>query len=280
MKLNNLLITGVVFVGVSLPLKLIFYKNKEIMKFSDNLIISGASFIGTFISLELLDYYKNYRKINENDNTITIINDYCENINENTFVKFVNDYNGLNKDKDIHLIIHSRGGNLNSVEAICNCIMSHKGKGKIICYIPYFAFSGAFLISLFADKIIFSENTSVCAFDGQILIDQKIYSYSSIISTIEFKKANNNEIKENWLTTYEYAKKLQERQKIFLRKLENKYNEKTIKIMYEEFLSGKNNHDKTFFANEIIDLGINIEIIKEFPDFIKNIINQKIDLFL
>lgn len=41
--------------------------------------------------------------------------------------------------------------------------------------------------------------------------------------------------------------------------------------IYEEFFSGKYNHDKLFSVTDAINLGINVEKVDHMPKFIENI---------
>ena len=198
-------------------------------------------------------------------------------IDVNAHTNFIKMYNKLDKDKDIHLIIHTLGGSLSSAEAICNCMISHRGKGKIYCYVPYYAYSGGLLIALFSDKIFVLENTIFGPCDGQQMIDKfKYYSITSIISTVEYKKENKEPIKELWLASYEDAKNCRLRQRKFIGKLKDNYDHETLDKIYEEFLSGKYNHDKIFSAQDMVEIGVNIEIVDQMPTFVDDIMSKYI----
>ena len=53
--------------------------------------------------------------------------------------------------------------------------------------------------------------------------------------------------------------------------------EETGKNIYEEFFSGKYNHDKIFSAQDSLKLGLNIEIVENMPRVINDVIIDLID---
>ena len=198
-------------------------------------------------------------------------------LSEETYINFVKTYSKIDKSIDIHIIINTFGGDLSFTEAICNCILNHKGSGKIIAYIPYYVYSAGFMISLTCDKIVMKNNAVIGPCDARISISASDdVSAASLIKSIDYKKERNEPIKENWLIRYNEALMCKERQKNYVNKLIDHYqfDKEFGNVIYEEFFSGKYNHCKTFSASELQKIGINIEIVEEFDDKIETIIRE------
>lgn len=196
-------------------------------------------------------------------------------ININTHMDFIKKYEKMDKDKDIVIVMHTLGGALTCAEAISNCILNHKGKGKIICIVPYYAYSAGCFIALCCDKIIMSKNSILGPCDAQKPVGAlQTYSISSILKTINYKISKNDKIKEDWLASSFDAELCKTRQSDFLNKImiHGKMDGVVKDRVYEEFFSGKYNHDKIFSAQDAKEIGVNIEIIEEIPKDIKDII--------
>ena len=204
--------------------------------------------------------------LNSSDNMITI----------KTHMNFIKSYEQIDKNLDINIIIHTVGGSLSSAEAICNCIMNHQlngsFKGKFIAYIPYYSYSGGCMIALTCDKIIMLDNAILGPCDAQKSVGNT-HSIASIIDAVAYKKSMKDKITETWLANSYDAILCKDRQLRFVEKLVKlgKFSDDAGKILYDEFFSGKYNHDKIFSAKEAQDLGLNIEIVNLMPSHIKTI---------
>ncbi len=213
-------------------------------------------------------------------NKLSLLNGNRSEITVQTHMDFVKAYEKMDKDLDIHILIHTYGGSLPCTEVICNCIINHKQsnyKGKIFAYIPYYAYSGGCMIALVCDKIIMSKYAILGQCDGQQLISRH-HSISSIIEAVDYKKALHETINEEWLVAYCNAQLYKSRQLEYINRLikANRFDEELGKIIYNEFFSGKYNHDKIFFAEEAKGIGLDVEIVDEMPKIIKNIIKNTI----
>lgn len=207
--------------------------------------------------------------------TFSFFSDYINSrthINSGTHIDFISRFRKINSEKDIHIILHTRGGALSSAEAICNCILNYDGTKQIIAYIPYYAYSGGAMIALACNKIVLFKDSVLGPCDAQMMLDKFTqYPASGIIDTINFKKQNKENIKENWLAADHESQLCQKRQKKYINTLikHRKYSEENCNKIYDEFFSGKYNHDNIFSAQELIDLGINIEVVDTMPNFIE-----------
>jgi len=251
----------------------------------------GTLYAGSYLIPWISTKYKNYlvRKL-EKDNIMTIVHTSNSSISSilgidkdnsmisiKTHMDFIKTYEKLDKDKDIHLIIHTTGGALSSAEAICNCISNHTGKGKFICYVPYYAYSGGAMIMLSCDKVVMLKNAIIGPCDAQKPTGSLVvHSVASIIDTVNYKKSKDEKISEEWLASCYDANLCKERQREYVNKLvkENRFPSSIAEIIYTEFFSGKYNHDKVFSAQEALALGVNIEIVDKLPDHITNVVND------
>jgi Serine dehydrogenase proteinase len=259
----------------------------NVFKFSFSLIgmcvIVGISCYAFKKIYDLRKVYKN--KQLTNNNIITVIHSHNLSIINNdtmitikTHMDFITAYEKMDKNKDIHIIMHTVGGALSSAEAICNCIANHQMsdyEGKIIVYIPYYSYSGGCMIALACDKIIMSKNAILGPCDAQKYVDSA-HSIAAIIDTVDYKKEMKEKVSETWLAGSYDAKLCKERQLEYVNRLikSEKFTEDIGKTIYDEFFSGKYNHDKIFSAQRAKELGLNIEIVDVMPSFIKNISDE------
>jgi len=248
------------------------------------LIIAGYIFMDDFknMILHIIKWWKqrNYKK----KNIIPIIHKInscgCSGcgsgyIDLSTQTEFIKSLNELDENKDIHIILHTTGGSLSSSEAICNALLNHTGKGKIIAYIPEYCYSGGFMIALHCDKIIMQKNAVVGPCDAQKSngFFENYHSYSSVLKAVEYKKGKSEKISETWLANGFDAELTKQRQFDTLKKLvkNEKYDKETAEKIFDEFFSGKHNHDKNFSVDELIEIGLNVEKVNKMPSMIDKI---------
>jgi len=264
-----------------------YFTFSNVFKFSFSLVgmfsIIACCF---YIFKKLYECKKNYdKKQITNNNIIPIIHSTNISIMDNdnmitikTHMDFVKAYEDINKDKDINIIMHTVGGALSSAEAICNCITNHQQsnhKGKINVYIPYYSYSGGCMIALACNKIIMSRNAIIGPCDAQKHITST-HSIAAIIDTVDYKKIMKEKIDENWLASSYDAKLCKERQLEYVNKLitSGRFTKEIGETIYDEFFSGKYNHDKIFSAQEVKNLGLNVEIVDEIPFAIKKVVDN------
>jgi membrane-bound ClpP family serine protease len=271
-------------------------KHNNDTSFLKSFIFNVAIGISVSVSLaaisSLLEYLHKSsakRKLKKN-NTIAIIHK-CEQsesifaldkveegIDVKTLLKFQREYKLLNKNEDIYIVLQTNGGDMMWTEAICNSILSHKGKGKIRCYIPNYALSGGLMIALCCDEIIMIDSAIVSPCDGQFVAKANMsFPTSSIVDAISFKKEKSEPVKEEWLSAFFDAKNCMSRQKDFVEKLctAKGYDGSTHQIIYEEFFSGKHNHDRAFTASDIVKFGskLPITVVDKLPDYVSELLN-------
>lgn len=236
--------------------------------------------------VQLISFYRRRKLIqnniipivhnNENSYRFFGISESDSMISIKSHMDFIKMYDKMDKDKDINVVIHTLGGALSSAEAICNCILNHTGKGKIVCYVPFYSYSGGCLIALCCDKIVMRQNSVLGPCDAQKPVGAlSIHSVASIINTVNYKKTNKEKITEEWLASSFDATLCKDRQRSFIDKLikYKKYSKEQGDVIYEEFFSGKYNHDKIFSAQDSKEIVNNVEINNNTPINILNLIN-------
>jgi hypothetical protein len=255
------------------------------MEIIGGILIVVAGCIGLYIAYNKYNKSKRDKKVSDG-NYIPIItknrssaissmfggNDM---IDSQTLYDFTNAYDKMDKDKDITIIIHTHGGTLSGGEAIANFIMMHnfksEHKGKIKCFIPHFAYSCGFLIALACDEIIMYDHAVIGPCDAQAKVGDGYYSVDSIIDTVMYKINNNEKVNVSWYASYLDAKKCVDRQMNFINKLVEitHFTPELKERVYNEFFSGKYNHDKVFTAEDLIAIGLNVTTVKTIPDDVK-----------
>lgn len=200
-------------------------------------------------------------------------------ITTDTFLKFSIAYTQYKQDDDIHIILHTPGGELTGAESFVNVILNHKGKGKIYCYIPFYAYSAGCFIAMSCDKIYMHTNAILGPCDAQKSVGAyEQYSVAAIEQAVDYQKDRQMKIDTKWLAHNHDAKLCRSRQKSTLDNLikRGKIDASNCDKIYEQFYSGIHNHDKIFTATEALELGLNIEIVDQFPINIQRIIDEKI----
>lgn len=193
-------------------------------------------------------------------------------INTTTHMDFLKTYEILDKDKDIYIVMHTKGGSLSSAEAITKCILNHTGKGKIICVIPYYAYSAGYCIALCCYKIVMHKNAIVGPCDAQHTMGSlNTHSIASIVYAVDHKKKNNEKIDEKWLACSYDAELCKTRQRKYMDTLVkfNKYNVETADKIYDEFFSGKYNHDQVFGPDDLANFGVNVEVVDNIDENVR-----------
>lgn len=253
-----------------------------------NMWLIWGIFIVVCIIFAIIGSCKNNNKNNKNNkkyNTIPIVHKDDSNliaefmgasnhINTKTHVNFIKTYDTLDKNKNIYIIMHTTGGSLSSSEAICNCILNHKGEGKIICVIPYYAYSGGCCIALCCDEIKMDKNAIVGPCDGQLSKGRsEMHSTAAIINAVNHKKQEGEKINVKWLISSYDAELCKKRQRKFMDNLieMGKYTKETGDKIYDEFFSGIYNHDQIFTVKDLKSLGVNVSELNEEEHNLKKI---------
>lgn len=216
----------------------------------------------TEISTKYINYLATLRNIID-----CTTNENMTEIEEDTYMRFLDAYNKVDKTRDIYLLMQSDGGQLTYAEAIVNCISMHscKYKSKFICVVPVCACSSGFYVALFCDRIIMHSNAFVGPCDIQKKVGSRYYSAAAIVYAVEQKLKCNDTIDEEWYAAFYEAQRGIDRQRAYVDMLLKRYDKECVDRIYDEFFSGKHNHDKNIYAQELVEMGLNVEILDTLP---------------
>lgn len=160
--------------------------------------------------------------------------------------KFVDILSKCDDDQHISLVIDTPGGSLSAAEVIIHAIKNHKG--GVSAFIPYRCMSAGTLIALVCDEVYLAKN----AYCGTI--DPQMYgvSVTDIIGYCKDYADRQSFIGDIAKFGLKQAQASVDRIKGVLSSVFNKDSDKDIlEGVYDELLSGKHNHDKPLFYEDI-----------------------------
>lgn len=215
-------------------------------------------------------------------NTVAICQSTSESIDIRTHLRFVRDFGRVDRTKDVNIVIETTGGDLSSAEAIAECLLRHRGPGKLRCYIPRYAYSSGLLIALCCDEIIMGDSAIVGPIDGQLLcrgpegVGMRMCPMSAVVDGIRYKRERDQDIREEWLVLEATARKGIARQTEFLRRIcrERKYDDKIQDTLRDNLISGKYMHDQTFTADDLAEWGLRVKIADPLPEFVEEFLPE------
>lgn len=192
-------------------------------------------------------------------------------ITEETFMQFKDALDDCSL-KEMHIVMHTRGGSLSAAEAICRAILLARDRGvKITCWIKYFGYSAGCMIAAACDEIRMSETALLGPADAQLGSMFASNSINSICETIEFQLANCRErIKPDWYAKYIEATSTRQRQRQWVDEMcERKFfTKEQADSIYDELFSGKYNHDQVIHPSWAKKIGLPIVIDEKMPSFV------------
>ena len=211
------------------------------------------------------------------------INDYI--LRGNTVQdNFIRSYNEINKDKDIHIIIQTFGGDDDAFYKIIDTIMSHKHKGKFICYVPEFCYSGGILVALACDKIVTTRNAIFKPCDG-IIFYNEIGCSVSVPYIMRCLRTNElpsrlaygeeisgklmKELMESVKKDIDYLNMIEMNDLNFFNEIcsRKKLNVDQKQLLHQKLFSGEVVHNHPYSADEMKQIVPFLEIVEDLPDF-------------
>lgn len=182
------------------------------------------------------------------------INDDSEGmISMKTANRMISEFRSMPEDKDVHIMIHTLGGDLNAAEIIARLIHHHKG--NVTAIIPNYAYSGGTIISLACDKIVTSTTSVFGPVDPQLIFPAKSiieavkqYGKMSIehIFRIESEKAVGD-VKQLLTEVIRFKESDEEKR---LEKINN---------IIDDLVDGKMLHGHPIFSSRLRSYGLNVE---------------------
>lgn len=92
-------------------------------------------------------------------------------INRDDTLGFVDLLHNVESGKNIDLLLHTPGGNIDAAEKLMSMVHRTAGTGRVRIIVPDFAKSAGTLMALGADRIIMSDSSELGPIDPQITLD-------------------------------------------------------------------------------------------------------------
>lgn len=214
-----------------------------------NTILSGAV-IALGCGFMIYEYvYKNSLKYlvskYEKDNNcklIVIKQKLNEMIDFNLALKLQKIFNGLSKDKNIDIILHTLGGDFYATIAICNLFKTFQNKIRI--FVPNYAYSAGTMLSLMSTELYANNYTQFGPCDVQLSFNE-IGTFSSK----DYLKLQSN--KDRIKLIIDFATSINRQMNTMIDDQNNKIKEK--------LFSGVIPHGTSLSVNDMKFLDINIK---------------------
>jgi hypothetical protein len=234
----------------------------------------GASMLGALLGGKTEgpineDYFTKYEKEN-NVKLLKIVNkkvkrsalesmiapDNSEgHISMKTADRFINEFRNIPDDKEVHILIHTNGGELNAAEIICRII--HQHKGKVVAIVPNYAYSAGTMISLACDEILTSNVSVFGPIDPQMG-----FPSNSIIEAV--KRNCKFAIEDVFRIESEKAindvKALLTDILTFDMSNETRSKEELVEIIMNDMVDGKHLHGHPIFASKLSEYKLTVNV--------------------
>lgn len=217
-------------------------------------------------------------EINDTDIKISeILKDYLIPIDDHmSFMRCIQN----TKYKELDLIINSDGGDIFSCDTIVNILLSFNGVKN--AYVPYHAYSAASVVTFSCDNIYIDKFAQLGPVDPQISVSIDNESEEEYIPAKTLIKMNRRGILDKDLMISYYEGKLlyDDGIRTFKKILGNKYEHKVKNKIVTEFCSGKYPHSKPFNVNDLINMGIELNVyIPETIGVISKLLIKLLNLY-
>jgi hypothetical protein len=191
-----------------------------------------------------------------------------ESLGESDAQTFIDIMRTISPHTHITLVLKTNGGELASAEVIVHALLNHPG--KISVYIPYSCMSAGTLIALTADEIYMDPN----AYCGPIDPQKWGISVTSVINFCR-KFSNSNSL------IGDLAKLALGQAEAAMSRIQNvvehntSWDDDTLMKIEEELISGKYNHDKPLFVEDMrqiipeINSGLPEDLMDLYQSFLK-----------
>lgn len=173
---------------------------------------------------------------------------------------------------DIDIVIRSGGGEIHSIMGICKLIAKARNTTrKINCYVLDYAYSGAFIIALACDNIyVVGHHVTFGPMDSMHVNVENLsarISHRDIKDTLKYSEEKKLPLSDPLLLEKIARSRYDaDNREIFsLATTHHNYSKKTLKKIHKELFSGKHEHDKIFFLDDIESIGVLFEVIDELP---------------
>jgi len=164
------------------------------------------------------------------------------------------------KGEDFALVINSPGGYVFHSLALSRLLVNYPG--RVTCYVPFYAMSGASLVSLSTDMIVMDRSACLGAVDPQVGVGLFDYgSASDWEEVIKFKKAKAN---DNSIIASSVGRKCTKTIKDYLKSLG--YSSEFVDFLTD----GEFEHSKPLLYSDLKRFGVNV-VVPERDDLINDL---------
>lgn len=198
--------------------------------------------------------------------TKSFLGDGYESLGEKDARAFVDIMRTIPPETHITLILKTMGGSMTSAEVIVHALLQHPGKVSV--YIPYICMSAGTLIALAADEIFMDPN----AFCGPIDPQMWGISVTSVVNFCQKFSDSNTWIGDLARLASGQALAAMDRIRNVLKR--NSDRSREFPMIDAELVSGKHNHDKPFFVEDMrriipdIISGLPVDLMDLYQSFL------------
>ena len=173
----------------------------------------------------------------------------------------MNIYRKIGLNETLNIILHCRGGDISSSDAIINILHLHKGIINI--YIPMLVYSAASMIALCGDNIYMNNYALIGPVDPQIDFgndeEENMNPVKSYIKIVKCKGLKN--LDPNFILKYYDCKSLYDDNLRNMKKiLVGKYSRKVVNSLIKNLGYGIYPHEKQFYIDDLNKMGVKINI--------------------
>lgn len=170
------------------------------------------------------------------------------------FIDIMRD-NAVGEDTDITLIINTPGGSMTAAEIITHSLLTHKG--RVSTYIPYYAMSAGTMIALASNEIYMDKNAYCGTVDPQMCG----FSVTDLIKYCSEYSGSTSIVGDIARLFLKQATASMDRIKDLINRIRNQKSlEFDTDLVVDELVSGKYNHDKPLFAEDMAKILPNVKI--------------------
>ena len=207
--------------------------------------------------------------INHKENK-SIFGTSYESLGERDAQAFVDIMRTIDPNTHITLVLKTRGGSMTSAEIIVHALLLHPGKVSV--YIPYVCMSAGTIIALTADEIHMDPNAYCGPIDPQFFG----ISVTDVIKFCQRYSDSNTWVGDLAKLISGQAESAMERIRSVLRQDKSR-SETTLATIDAELISGKYNHDKPLFPQDMQEITPNViaSIPTDLMELYQAFINRK-----
>ena len=189
---------------------------------------------------------------------------------------FMSALHGLDRGKNLTVILHTPGGDLGTVETIIEYVHDMFKDRHVTVIVPVLSASAGTIFTLSCDRIIISRIGQLGPIDAQMILPQGVFSVKEIIDQFNVAKAdieNNLDIAAFWAPILSaYGPALQQRainiqndvnSKMRQWLLRKEKSRAQVDVILEKFHDQPNVHDHRIGYDDLHGLGLDVRLLED-----------------